>query len=117
MAIVYFRLGNARRASKPNESLVLAGNYCIENMPGMNTVDNVCSVIDEYYTQGVKDRIERIWMQYDGGSKTVVDMHTGKQLTTKNELSEFAEIKLTASKFSTRPVFPFGSARFLRHGH
>jgi len=41
-------------------------------------------------------------------------MHTGKELITNDELSEFAETKLTCSKYSTRPVFPFGSARFLQ---
>ena len=118
MATVYFRLGNARRASKPNETVHPAGNYYVENMPGMNTADNVCTVIDEPNLTSVKDRIERMWMQYDGGTKTVIDMHTGKQLTTKEELSEFAQIKLTCSKYSnTHPTFPFGSARFLRHGH
>ena len=118
MAIVYFKLGNTRQASKSGESSVPAGNYYIENMPGMNTADNVCTVIDEPHLTPVKDRIERMWMQYDGGSKTVVDMHTGRQLTTKDELSEFAQIKLTCSKYSnTQPVFPFGSARFIRNGH
>ena len=118
MATVYFRLGNARQASKSGESSVPAGNYYVENMPGMNTAGNVCTVIDEPNLTSVKDRIERMWMQYDGGTKTVIDMHTGKQLTTKEELSEFAQIKLTCSKYSnTQPTFPFGSARFLRHGH
>ena len=118
MAIVDFKLGNTRQASKSGESSVPAGNYYIENMPGMNTAGNVCTTIDEPHLTPVKDRIERMWMQYDGGSKTVVDMHTGRQLTTKDELSEFAQIKLTCSKYSnTQPVFPFGSARFIRNGH
>ena len=118
MAIVYFKLGDTRQARKSSDLMVPAGNYYIENMPGMNTAGNVCTVIDEPHLTPVKDRIERMWMQYDGGDKTVIDMHTGKQLTTKDELSEFAQIKLTCSKYSnTQSAFPFGSARFLRHGH
>ena len=114
MAIVYFRLGNPRQASKPGESQHPAGNYYIQNMPGMNTAVNVCTVIDEPNLTPVADRIKRMWMQYDGGTKTVIDMHTGKELITIEELSEFAEAKLTCSKYSTHdPVFPFGSARYL----
>ena len=114
MATVYFRLGNPVRGQVPGISQVPAGNYYIENMPGMNTAGNVCTVIDEPNLTPVADRIKRMWMQYDGGTKTVIDMHTGKELITNEELSEFAEAKLTCSKYSTHdPVFPFGSARYL----
>lgn len=118
MATVYFRLGNTRQASKPGVSSIPAGNYYIENMPGMNTSANVCNVIDEPNLTPVADRIERMWMQYDGGTKTVVNMHTGKELITNDELSDFAQAKLTSEAYKeTKLDFPFGSARFLRHGH
>ncbi len=118
MATVYFRLGNTRQASKSGESSVPAGNYYIENMPGMNTSANVCAVIDEPLGTSVADRIEKMWMQYDGGTRTVVNMHTGKELETNDELSDFAQAKLTSEAYKKPELdFPFGSARFLRHGH
>jgi len=57
-------------------------------------------------------------MQYGGGEKTVVDMHTGKELTQDDELSDFAQTKLTCTLYSDRlkPDFPFGSARYLTSG-
>jgi hypothetical protein len=118
MATVYFRLGNPVRGQVPGISQVPAGNYYIENMPGMNTAGNVCTVIDEPNLTPIVNRIQKIWMQYDGGTKTVVNMHTGKQLITKEELSDFAQAKLTSEEYKeTKLDFPFGSARFLRHGH
>ena len=54
-------------------------------------------------------------MQYGGGNKQVVDMHTGKELTQADELSDFAQTKLTCTLYSDllKPDFPFGSAKYL----
>lgn len=117
MAVVYFRLGEPTQASKPGESPMPAGNYSIKGMPGMNTVHTVCQAIDEPNVESVKDRIEKIWVQLDGGDKNVVDLHTGKELLTDDEKLDFVQTKLTCSSFIRDPVYPFGSARFLRQGH
>jgi hypothetical protein len=117
MAIVYFRLGEPIQASKPGDSPMPAGNYCIRGMPGMNTVHTVCQAIDEPGSPPVKDRIQNIWVQFDGGDKNVIDLYTGKELITDNEMLDFAQTKLTATLFTRDPAYPFGSARFLRQGH
>lgn len=109
MATVYFTTtGPARVRGKFTAP---AGNYFIEGMDGFTSHEEVFSVA---IAREHKNLVQDMWLQYN--NRVVVDLFTGAEIYG-DELSEFAQTKLTATKWGEQPTeFPFGSARFLNNG-
>lgn len=111
MARLYFQLEQPARIG--TGKLMRTGNYYIDGMDGFTCANDVFTVaIDKKHM----DKIGTMWLQYN--NKMVVDLKDSKVIEDDNMLSEFAQAKLTATKWGEdqKTGFPFGSARYLNGG-
>ena len=112
MARLYFQL--EQPASISGATQMIPGNYYIDGMDGFTCANDVFTVaIDKKHM----DKIGTMWLQYN--NKMVIDLKDSKVVEDDDRLSEFAQAKLTATKWGEdkRMVgFPFGSARYLNGG-
>lgn len=111
MARLYFQLEQPARLSAGK--LMNPGNYYIDGMDGFTCANDVFKVaIDKKHI----DKVGTMWLQYN--NKMVINLNDSTVLEDDNRLSEFAQTKLTATKWGEgqRTGFPFGSARYLNGG-
>ena len=106
MATCYFT--TTKPAKLHNGKYAPPGNYFIEGMDGFTSSEEVFKVA---LPSKHKDIISSMWLQYN--NRRVVCLLTRADIYG-DELSDFAQTKLTATKWGSLPnEFPFGSARFL----
>jgi len=108
MAVCYFTMVESAKNSRGDVSP--AGNYYIEGMDGFTSAEEVFKVALPHRH---KVKVASMWLQYS--NKEVRCLLTGKDLEGE-QLSEFAQAKLTATKWGAVSDFPYGSARFLKNG-
>jgi len=111
MARLYFQLEQPARIAAGK--LMHPGNYYIDGMDGFTCANDVFRVaIDKKHM----DKIGTMWLQYN--NKMVINLKDSKVLEDDNMLSDFAQTKLTATKWGEEQQvgFPFGSARFINGG-
>ena len=106
MATLYFTTTKPARLSMG--IVAPPGNYYILGMDGFTSMDEVFKVA---ISKDHRDKIGSMWLQYN--NKKVVCLINECEIYG-DELSDFAQTKLTALKWGEREqMFPYGSARYL----
>ena len=106
MATLYFTTNSSARLARG--VVAPAGNYYILGMSGFTCIEEVFKTA---IAKKHRHKIDSMWLQYN--DKKVVCL-INKCEVHDSELSDFAQAKLTASKWGDKlEDFPYGSARFL----
>lgn len=111
MATCYFTLEKPARTGMGRT--IPPGNYYIEGMDGFTSSEEVFQVA---LNKSHKEKVSAMWLQYN--NKSVVDLFSRSEIYG-DELSDFAQVKLTARKWGDQSYplnFPYGSARYLNNG-